>query len=223
MKILRKKHFRAYIIGIALSGLTIIVLLLPHFAHLHAHGPMNTGHEKLKCHSCHIFAQGTLRQQLQANAKYLLGLRNKPAEIGYEKVKNKICIACHDRPKDNHPVYRFFEPKFMPVRQKIQPQFCSSCHLEHNNKRVTIRMEFCQFCHDELRIKNDRISTPHVILVKNKRWQTCLGCHDFHGNHKMTLKEKLNNALSLKIIRQYFAGAASPYSKIKFYKAKKTL
>jgi len=223
MKILRKKHFQAYLIGFVFSGIIIIVLVLPHFAQLHAHGPMNTGHEKLDCDSCHIFAQGTLRQQLQANARYWLGLRNKPAAMGYEKVENKMCIACHDRPKDNHPVYRFFEPKFRPVRQKIQPQFCGSCHLEHNNKRVTIGTEFCQFCHDELRIKHDRISPSHAILVKNKKWQSCLGCHDFHGNHKMKLEEKLKNALTLKTINQYFAGAASPYSKHKFYKAKKTL
>jgi len=222
MKILRKKHFRAYIIGIIFSSITLIMLLLPNYEQLHAHGPMNTGHEKLKCNHCHISAKGSLRQQLQANIQFMLGLRKKPAAIGYEKIQNKTCIACHERPKDNHPVYRFFEPKFQLVRQKIQPQYCSSCHLEHYKKHVTIDMRFCQHCHEELRIKNDRISTPHITLVKNKKWRTCLGCHDFHGNHKMQLKEKLREIHPSNIIAQYFNGAHSPYSKDKFYKAKQT-
>ena len=49
-------------------------LLLPGVEHFTAPGKMNTGHERLACDSCHRPAPGTVRQQLQANARYLLGL-----------------------------------------------------------------------------------------------------------------------------------------------------
>ena len=35
------------------------------------------------------------------------------------------------------PYFDFFEPRFAEAREKIQPQFCLSCHLEHSGKRVT--------------------------------------------------------------------------------------
>jgi len=65
-----------YIVGCALSVVVLIMLVLPGQGKLHSLGPANTGHEKLRCESCHVKAPGTIRQQLQANIKYFLGLRH---------------------------------------------------------------------------------------------------------------------------------------------------
>ena len=217
-----KKHLVGYLSGVLVSVIVVLSLLHPSNTELHAHGPMNVGHEKLKCSECHKAAAGTLRQQLQANVNYLLGLREKNVAVGFKKVSNKECLDCHDRETDNHPVYRFVEPKFSKVRAILQPQLCTSCHNEHSAKRVTIDNLFCQHCHSKLSIKEDVLSTTHETLVKQKRWKTCLGCHDYHGNHLMKISEDIKNVFSDKTVKDYFDGASSPYSREKKYKARET-
>ena len=215
-----KKHLAGYLTGVIISAVIVLGLLHPANTKLHAHGPMNVGHEKLKCGECHKEATGTLRQQLQANTNYLFGFRDNTVTIGYEKVSNKECLNCHDRKTDTHPVYRFVEPKFAKVRAVIQPQVCTSCHNEHSAMRVTIDNLFCQHCHSKLSIKEDVLSTTHEDLVKQKRWDTCLGCHDYHGNHLMKVNEDIDGMLSDETVQEYFKGAESPYSKNKKYKAR---
>ena len=56
--------------------------------------------------------------------------------------------------------------------------------------------------------------------MKQKRWKTCLGCHDFHGNHRMTVETKLENIINERHIREYFSGGRDPYSPEKIHKAK---
>src|SRR6187401_720798 len=101
-----------YLIGILLSAVIVLFISLPGEKGLLASGPMNTGHEALECRSCHLPAPGTMRQQIQANFKYLLGRRESEADFGYRPVSNDTCIDCHDRPNDRHPVSRFLEPRF---------------------------------------------------------------------------------------------------------------
>jgi len=211
-----------YFIGIVVVLFIVIILILPQSRKLHANGPSNIGHEKLKCPHCHKEAVGTLRQQLQANLQYLLGNRNFVVSVGLKPVSNNECIYCHERPNDRHPVYRFFEPKYKKIQQRIQPQFCISCHREHSGKRVTSDTVFCKNCHKKLRLKKDPITRSHQQLVKNKDWKSCLGCHDYHGNHRMKVNTQYKNKITNNTIINYFNNSDSPYSKLKFHQVAQT-
>ena len=70
----RKRQHLAYILGIVLGLIALAVLLSPRYDKFHVRGPMNSGHDTLKCESCHQDAPGSLRQQIQANLRYVLGL-----------------------------------------------------------------------------------------------------------------------------------------------------
>lgn len=185
-------------------------------------GPNNTGHEDIECLHCHIAATGTLRQQLQANALYALGKRVLTADFGFQAVTNEQCVSCHKRPDDRHPVYRFFEPRFKEARNSLQPQHCISCHREHSGVRVTQQnIGYCKACHEKLVLKEDPLSISHQQLIQEEKWSSCLGCHDFHGNHKMETRTNVADVINPAIIRQYFQGGESPYSDKKYHKAKK--
>ncbi|MGQ0792709.1 MAG: cytochrome c3 family protein [Deltaproteobacteria bacterium] len=210
----------SYIIGGAAGVILIFLLLLPDFEGYRARGPMNSGHEDFRCESCHREALGTFRQRAQANVKYLLGMRKTSPALGHERVDNAICLSCHERPNDRHPVFRFFEPRFAEARERINPQFCVSCHTEHTGARVTIETDYCQTCHEETKLKNDPITISHEDLIKSKRWTTCLGCHDFHGNHVMEIETDVSRAFPPERISDYFGGGASPYPAELYHKSK---
>ena len=208
-------------IGFIFGLVVVCVLVLPGQERFHVKGAMNVGHEEVSCGSCHKFARGTVRQQIQANAQYVLGVRETPVDFGHQPVTNAICLECHDRPNDRHPVFRFFEPRFAAPREKIQPQFCLSCHLEHSGKRVTtFPITFCVHCHKDTSLRHDPTTISHEDLIAADQWESCLGCHDFHGNHVMQLNRVVEQVLPSEKIREYFEGGASPYSDTKYYKAK---
>jgi len=209
-------------IGVVISIAMLTMLLFPANNWMISAGPMNSGHENLECVECHQSAPGTVRQQLQANAQYLIGQRRVQADIKTLPVGNADCVACHRRPKDSHPVFRFFEPRFKKARQKLQPQHCNSCHKEHSGKRVTMNAQNCVVCHEKLILKKDTLDISHKSIIKHKRWDTCMGCHDFHGNHKMKTKTKFLQRHSTQEIVAYFDGTESPYSKEKRFKAKES-
>jgi len=186
-------------------------LLFPGQEHFTAPGTMNVGHERLACVSCHRSAPGTVRQQLQADARYLLGWRQAPADFGLRSVGNDDCSACHERPFDRHPVFRFTEPRFAEVRKTLAPHRCESCHREHSGVRVTVQPGYCVHCHNTLEMKNDPLNIPHVELVRQGRWLTCLGCHDFHGNHVMDSRSRVADALAVRQVQRYFERGESPY------------
>jgi hypothetical protein len=194
-----------------LAAFAMGFFLFPGQEHLTAPGTMNTGHEKLACVNCHRRAPGTARQQLQADARYLLGWRDAPADFGLRGVSNEDCLACHERPFDRHPVFRFTEPRFAEVRKTLAPHRCLSCHGEHSGARVTVQAGYCVRCHDALEMKNDPLNVPHVQLVREGRWLTCLGCHDFHGNHIMDSGKRLADGAAARQVQLYFEGGASPY------------
>lgn len=219
---LRRRHNVAYAAGITFGLLALGWLLLPASETLLAHGPMNTGHEGFRCESCHEPAPGTLRQQLQANVRHLVGLRATAADFGRRDVGNEVCIDCHERPDDRHPVYRFLEPRFAQARRDLAPQRCESCHHEHSGERVTLTdIAYCRSCHGETRLKRDPLDVSHADLIAARRWETCLGCHDFHGNHVMKTAERLEDAIAPEVIRTYFAGGASPYGRERRHPARK--
>jgi len=225
MKSKTKLNYRrvsGFTVGILVSVLAIYILFIPQNSWMKAAGPMNIGHEELECEECHRPATGTVRQQLQANLQYALGNRDNLVDVKNLPVRNEDCVACHRRPKDNHPVFRFFEPRFKKARQKLQPQHCNSCHQEHSGKRVTMDPKNCVVCHKKLVLKKDGLDVSHKTIIKHKRWDTCMGCHDFHGNHKMKVTSRLLQMHPPRQITAYFDGADSPYSKEKKYSAKET-
>jgi hypothetical protein len=108
-------------------------------------------------------------------------------------------------------VFRFNEPRFKQARQELGPHECQNCHGEHTGTKINVRANYCSSCHSELKLEKDPIDVPHSQLVADKRFDTCLGCHDFHGNHERSTQVKLSQAIPPQRIESYFAGAASPY------------
>lgn len=218
----RKPQYLAFKLGIIVSLVGLSMLLLPVYDKFHSRGPMNSGHEQLKCESCHQNAPGSLRQQIQANLRYTLGLREHLADFSHQDVSNENCLGCHERPNDRHPVYRFLEPRFLKARANLSPQFCVSCHTEHKGQRVTrTEIDYCVNCHEKTRLRKDPLDVPHDRLIALKRWDSCLGCHDFHGNHIMKTKKTVEQVIPAEKIRAYFQGGLSPYGDERHYKAKK--
>lgn len=198
--------------GLVLGAITVACLSAPGLEHLHAPGPMNTGHEGVACESCHREAPGTVRQQLQRAARTMAGIETGAVDVGFRRVTDDACTACHDRADDRHPAFRFLEPRFAEVRATLHPEQCGSCHREHAGVRVTIvEPTYCQHCHGELVVERDPLDVPHADLVATQRWDTCLGCHDYHGNHARKPPQRLHEALPAAQLRAYFDGGPSPY------------
>ena len=195
------------------AGIAITAWLnAPGQAHLLAPGPMNAGHASVACVGCHVPAPGSVRQQLQAIARDWLDREASRVDLGYRAVGNAQCESCHDRPDDRHPVYRFLEPRFADARAAIHPERCASCHQEHAGARVTVAdAGYCRHCHADLEVEGDPLDISHRTLVEGKRWDTCLGCHDYHGNHALETPTRLDAAIPPAAIEGYLRGGASPY------------
>jgi hypothetical protein len=92
--------------------------------------------------------------------------------------------------------------------------------MEHKGKRVTIKNTgFCINCHGDLSIKNDPTMPSHESIVALNQWETCLQCHDYHGNHIMTTPKNITDTIPMFEIQKYFEGGKDPYSSKKQYKA----
>ncbi|MEP2781568.1 MAG: cytochrome c3 family protein [Pseudoruegeria sp.] len=185
-----------------------------------AHGPIQSGHQDIGCADCHVDSPGSARQQIQANIKFVLGQREHPADFGKSPVTAQLCLDCHERPNERHPIYRFNEPRFEEARQTIAANDCLGCHSEHEAARVLPRTTFCSACHAELVVKNDPIDVPHTTLIKQDSWDTCLGCHSFHGNYPRSAQHALEDAFSADAIHAYLRNGPSPYGSEKIYKGK---
>lgn len=81
--------------------------------------------------------------------------------------------------------------------------------------------DYCQHCHEETQMKKDPLDISHETLVSTERWDTCLGCHDFHGNHVMEVPLRVHDATSPDLIQAYLRGGDSPYPAEKRYEARK--
>lgn len=219
---MRKFAQKSYAIGVLISALLLAILSLADTHDMRAPGPFNTGHESLSCDECHDSAKGSMRQQVQANLAYVFSQRTSMTAFNFQVPDNKDCLACHAREDDKHPVYRFNEPRFSQVRQAIQPQYCYSCHQEHTGVRVSSEIEVCRHCHEEIEVKHDPLDISHADLIKLKDWDTCLGCHDFHGNHIMKTPTKIKHMLNKAKVEHYFSGGEDPYSQQKIAQSRKS-
>lgn len=206
------------------AGLGGLVLATDYAQTLVAHGPIQADHASLACADCHDKAKGTVRQQVQANLRYAVGLRDHPVNFGSVPVTSRTCLDCHARPNDRHPIYRFQEPRFADAVKQVEATSCLGCHSEHEGRRVTqaAGMTFCVACHDTLKMRNDPLDVPHVTLIADKNWRSCMGCHDFHGNHPVKAPVRLREAVTPGVVAGYLAQEASPYGASKSYKAKES-
>lgn len=203
----------AYAAGMALACLPLL-LLAPALAEFVPNNSRNFGHNNFECSACHRDAPGSTRQQLQAKAKHLLGMRQQDAHFGMQPVNNTTCIACHENPDDQHPAFRFLEPRFSQARSTLAPEQCVSCHREHTDMRVSqVDTGFCATCHSDVEVESDTTRPTHAQLAHDMRWDTCLSCHDFHGNHAHTPPVDLKNGIAPSAIAAYFHSAESPYGK----------
>lgn len=207
--------------SLVVAFLSVGIWAVPPGMGFRAMGPMNTGHESLACGDCHRPAEGTVRQQLSHNARSFMGWHDKNwVDVGYAPVGNDACLGCHDRPNDRHPTSRFEELRFAQQRADLGVHECNSCHGEHHDKRIaSVENGFCQNCHADIQIDNDPIDVAHADLASNGEWNTCLTCHDFHGNHQHTAPTRMADRLSETAIEAYFEGGEDPYRGGKRYKA----
>jgi hypothetical protein len=208
--------------GALLGGLLSIALALSpaHFGLLNP-GPMTAGHADLACTLCHEPAQGSVRQQLQAKIRWWAGLRKTPAVFGYMAPDSSDCAACHARPDDSHAIHRFAEPRFADAVKVVDAGSCLGCHREHSGRRVSSDGRFCAACHADLALKADPLEESHRRLVAGQRWATCLGCHDYHGNHARKAQRRLEDMLPVAAVEAYLAQGRDPYADAKINSARR--
>lgn len=199
--------------ALAAAAVTLGFWAFPPGLGLRAKGPMNTSHTNLECTACHKEAEGTIRQQMGHNARTLFGLHDFDwVPVGFAEVDNAACIACHDRPDDLHPVARFMEMRFAEQRVELGVHECKGCHGEHEGVRVAhVGEGFCRECHGDLEVSFDPIEPTHAALLEGESWETCMQCHDFHGNHIAEVPKKLAAAIERDRILDYLEGGADPY------------
>lgn len=108
------------------------------------------------------------------------------------KALNKTCRACHNKElrvaDDSHSPRRFRSPRMAAFRERIDPRFCTSCHVEHRPEitrasAVTVAMDFCIACHSE----GDQDVRENRPSHANLEFDTCAsaGCHNFHDNRAL--------------------------------------
>lgn len=193
-------------------GLAAMVLLAKPFRSAVAHGPLISGHSDVDCQSCHINAPGTIRQQIQAQLKYVLGRRAEPVDFGYMSVGSIQCLSCHTSPNDRHPIYRFREPRFASATKVVDATSCLGCHSEHKSSFLSSSTTFCSACHESLEIAADDIEITHKNLIENARWDSCIGCHGYHGNHVYAAPKVMADAIPTHEIQKYLQGDMQPFS-----------
>ena len=139
--------------------------------------------------------------------------------LGYQPVTSEQCLGCRERPNERHTIYRFSESRFAEVRKKLNVDSCLGCHTEHEDFRISVSETNCINCHGDLALKNDPIEGKHSQLVKDEAWISCMGCHDFHGNHLHSVQESVVEAFDVDVIKSYFESGLVPYGSPKLYEA----
>ena len=203
---LLRKRRAVILLALTVTLACLFSLSLPHNERWLSPGGSNDCHPTLACVGCHQPAAGTTRQQIQANVKHWLGQRKTGADLHTATIGNEDCLACHQSANDVHPTHRFLEPRFAAARAAIEPQNCRGCHSEHSGKLVEVNGNYCLHCHHTLQIIDDPVTPSHASLIQTQRFETCLQCHDYHGNHQHQAPHKLTDAQPLKRIQAYLDG-----------------
>ena len=173
-------------------------------------------HENHACDSCHFPADGTARQQVQANLQYWLGFRSSSVDFLTKTITNNDCLDCHRNKLDPHAEHLMMELRFSEVRDLIAPHRCGSCHDHHSGLNLTVPGNFCSHCHADVSLEVEVANPSHVELVEGGRWETCLQCHDFHKNHLQQTPRDLDSAHALDAVQDYFDGVSpAPYGEIR--------
>ena len=60
----------------------------------------------------------------------------------------------------------------------------------------------------------------HAVLAANKQWDTCLQCHDFHGNHRRVTPKVAAGMIDRAAVDAYLTSGPDPYGTVKTAKAK---
>lgn len=209
-----RQHRRLYAAALAGSVAFAAAIYGVDAGRLLASGPANPGHEAVECEDCHTPAPGSMRQQLQANVQHALGNRTTAAHYMSMPVDTKACQSCHVNEADLHPVYRFEEPRFADAREALGADSCIGCHVEHSAARVSAGLDMCRHCHDDLSLPQDPIAPTHAQLVQAQRWPTCMGCHDFHGNHARDVPLDFEQRLPAEVVDSYLQRGENPYGSI---------
>lgn len=210
-KTLTRERRAVYGWGLIIAAIGGALLLMPGRESWHAAGPHNVGHTKIACNDCHAPSPGNVVGQAFSNLAYAVGLTDSARYFIYAPAGNEQCRACHEDPDNRHPVDDFLEPEFADARQAMGVQFCVSCHQQHLGIRVSVTPRVCQHCHEDTALDDDPIDVPHTTLINDQRWETCLGCHDFHGNHDREVPRMMSQMLTEEQIQHYFDGGESPY------------
>ena len=217
---LRKRQFIGGIIGVIVGAFTFYFLTLKSSEEYISLGPMNSGHTDLSCVTCHADAKGNLMQQVQSNFEHSVGARETGVFFGTQDVSVDNCLSCHDRPNDRHPTHRFSEPRFSDAIKVINATTCITCHTEHKGERITLSsldINYCMNCHQDLEVEDDPLDISHKDLISKESWNTCIQCHDFHGNHTYEVPDKLRDTIPLQTIDAYLKGGDDPYGTNKKY------
>jgi len=78
---------------------------------------------------------------------------------------------------------------------------------------------FCVNCHQDTEVMNDTAVPSHAELIEQDAWETCLQCHDFHGNHLHEVPKSLTDGIPQKTILDYLEGGPDPYGSDKTFTA----
>ena len=218
----RRWYLRGIWLGLACGGIFIVIGASGRLPGLNRRGPMIPGHKALRCSYCHDLPPGSLRQRLQAKVGRWLGTRKNEVLIGAAPVKTRHCLACHRRRNERHPVFRFLEPRFRTVRLALGPQRCTSCHHEHQGRRVGVETSYCRHCHSGTKVPRDPATPSHKELIRAGQWNSCLRCHDYHGNHRFKTPAQLQQAPTQSSVADYFRAGPRLYSSTLRQAAKKT-
>lgn len=205
------------LLPVSLTGFSVVSVSSMKF--VTAYGPIQSGHENITCVQCHARPVASWRQQIQANFRHFIGTRIEPVDFGFHPVTSSTCLSCHERPNERHPIYRFREPRFQKLEITVDATSCLGCHSEHTNERAHVELGFCSSCHGALTLEFDPIDISHEILINDQRWDTCLGCHDFHGNHAYEVPTQVEQAFSASDLRNYLQSGKSPYGTSKTFEA----
>lgn len=212
LKKLTRERRAPYALGLIVAAIGGVLLLLPGNELWHAKGPFNTGHTKLECGDCHTPAPGNFIGQAFGNLTHAVGLSDSAPFFVYAPPGNEQCLDCHENPDMVHPVDEFLEPEFAKVRETRGVQYCTGCHQQHLGVRVSVAPRVvCQDCHDDMALDDDPVDISHTRLISDQRWETCLGCHDHHGNHDREVPTMMSEILTEEQIQRYFDGGRSPY------------